>query len=128
MMALPYADRSLDAVVIGYGLRNVPDFRGALAECARVLRPGGVLGCLDFARPEDTAWRDVLLGYLSLAGSLYGWWWHGEADVYRYIARSVERFVSHRELARAMREAGFTVEIERPKLAGGVCLHLATRR
>jgi demethylmenaquinone methyltransferase/2-methoxy-6-polyprenyl-1,4-benzoquinol methylase len=127
MMALPYGNGSADAVTIGYGLRNVPDFHGALRECARVLRPGGVLGCLDFARPENPAWRDVLHGYLSLAGSLYGWWWHGEADVYRYIARSIETFVSHRELAQAMREAGFTVQLERPKLGGGVCLHVAVK-
>ncbi|MHB8068676.1 MAG: class I SAM-dependent methyltransferase [Desulfobaccales bacterium] len=38
---LPYADAALDAV-FGFGvLHHVPDWRGGLAEIARVLKPGG---------------------------------------------------------------------------------------
>ena len=127
MMALPYGDGELDAITIGYGLRNVPDFRGALAECARVLKPGGVLGCLDFSRPENWAWRDVFLGYLAIAGSVVGWWWHREPDVYRYIGRSIDRFVSYSDLSRAMREVGLEPSVVRPRLHGGVCLHVCRK-
>ena len=40
-LALPCADASADAALIGFGLRNVADYRGALAELRRVVRPGG---------------------------------------------------------------------------------------
>jgi SAM-dependent methyltransferase len=43
--ALPFADGSLDAVVSVSVLEYVPDARAVLAECARVLRPGGILVC-----------------------------------------------------------------------------------
>ena len=43
--ALPFADGSLDAVVSASVLEYVPDPGAVLAECARVLRPGGVLVC-----------------------------------------------------------------------------------
>src|SRR5581483_10483491 len=39
--ALPFRDRAFDCVSIGFGLRNVTRKERALAEMARVLRPGG---------------------------------------------------------------------------------------
>ena len=53
MTALPFADGSFDVVTTGYGLRNVPDLDAAVAEIARVLRPGGRFASLDFNRPES---------------------------------------------------------------------------
>ncbi len=47
-LALPFPDAAFNAATIGYGLRNVADIPRALAELARVLRPGGRLAVLDF--------------------------------------------------------------------------------
>ena len=44
-MALPFEDASFDVVSTGYGLRNVPELQGAIAEIKRVLRPGGDPAC-----------------------------------------------------------------------------------
>lgn len=40
---LPYGDGEFDCVFAGWVLYHVPDLERALAECARVLRPGGRL-------------------------------------------------------------------------------------
>jgi SAM-dependent methyltransferase len=42
-MALPFADRSLDVVIIFEALYYVPDANKFADECRRVLRPGGVV-------------------------------------------------------------------------------------
>lgn len=42
-MNLPFADGAFDAVTIGFGIPHVPDPSRVFRECARVLRPGGVL-------------------------------------------------------------------------------------
>ena len=122
------ADASVDLVTAGYGFRNVPDFRAALAECARVLRPGGRLLTLDFYRPESALWRALFLGYLRVAGDLVGWLWHREPVVYGYIARSIDHFVSWREFAAALEQSGFVVERVRRHLLGGIAMHAARRR
>lgn len=42
-MDLPFADASLDAVILFEALYYVPDAQKFVSECARVLRPGGVV-------------------------------------------------------------------------------------
>lgn len=125
MLAIPLRDGRVDLVTASYGLRNAADVDASVAEIARVLRPGGRFVSLDFFRPESAAWRALFLGYLRVAGWLVGWLWHGEPDAYVYIPRSIDRFVSHRELARALEDAGFRVTAMRVKLLGGICIHCA---
>jgi ubiquinone/menaquinone biosynthesis C-methylase UbiE len=47
---LPFRDASFDTVVCTLGLCTIPDDRGAVAEAARVLRPGGCLLLLEHVR------------------------------------------------------------------------------
>lgn len=47
---LPMATASVDAVMLVSMLHHVPDWRAALAEARRVLRPGGRLALMAFAR------------------------------------------------------------------------------
>ena len=53
--ALPVRDRTVDVVTVGQGFHWF-DADAALAEAARVLRPGGVLALLWNARDEGTPW------------------------------------------------------------------------
>ena len=50
-LRLPFKDGAFDAVTISFGLRNVEDSLGALAEMHRVTRPGGVLVVCEFSTP-----------------------------------------------------------------------------
>src|SRR5262249_23474486 len=63
-LALPFADGSFNAVTILFGLRNVVDPVGALAELARVTRPGGRLVVCEFSHPTNPIFRRAYLGYL----------------------------------------------------------------
>ena len=58
-LALPFADASFDSVTITFGLRNVVEPAIALAEFARVTRPGGQLLVCEFSTPR----RPFRLGY-----------------------------------------------------------------
>src|ERR1700761_1314722 len=60
---LPLADASADAYSIGFGLRNVTDIPGALAEARRVLRPGGRFLCLEFSKLTAPALRPAYDAY-----------------------------------------------------------------
>ncbi len=124
---LELPDASMDVVTGGYALRNVPDWRAGLRELARVIRPGGRLVTLDFYRPEQAVWRALLLGYLRVAGDLFGLRWHGRAVVYGYIARSIRDFASWQAYSSALVEVGFHEVRVRTHLLGGVAQHVAIR-
>ena len=125
LLALPFADGSFDAATVGFGIRNVEDLDSGLRELARVLRPGGRLGCLEITRPRGALkpffrlWFD---GLVPLAGKVLP----GGA-AYSYLPASVRRFPGPQDLEAAMRRAGFR-EIGWRLLGGGiVALHVATR-
>jgi demethylmenaquinone methyltransferase/2-methoxy-6-polyprenyl-1,4-benzoquinol methylase len=122
---LPFADGSFDAVTVGFGIRNVSDLELGLRELARVLRPGGRLGCLEITRPRGIMrpffrlWFD---GLVPLAGRVLP----GGA-AYTYLPASVRRFPGPTDLAAALERAGFR-EVRYRLLAGGiVALHTAER-
>ena len=127
MTRLDAATGSADLVTAGYAFRNVPDHRAALREAARVLKPGGRLLTLDFHRPENRAWRALVIGYLTLAGGIVGWLWHRLPVVYAYLGPSVEHFVSWQQFSHDLRDAGFVVESVRRKLLGAIAIHVARR-
>jgi len=124
-MALPFEDASFDAATIGFGIRNVSDLEAGLAELARVLSPGGRLGCLEitqprgFLRPFFRIWFDHLIPF---AGKVLP-----GGGAYTYLPASVRRFPGPEELAAAMERSGFT-DVTFRLLAGGiVTLHTARR-
>jgi demethylmenaquinone methyltransferase/2-methoxy-6-polyprenyl-1,4-benzoquinol methylase len=125
LLALPFEDGSFEAATVGFGIRNVEDLESGLRELARVLGPGGRLGCLEITRPRGALkpffrlWFD---GLVPLAGKLLP----GGA-AYSYLPASVRRFPGPEDLAAAMHRAGFE-EIRWRLLGGGiVALHTATR-
>ena len=127
MTALPFDAAQFDLVTTGYGLRNVPDLNGAIAEIARVLRPGGRMLSLDFNRPQSRIVRAVYLSYLTIAGSLLGWILHRDPDTYRYIPESIKRYPGAEGVADRLRARGFDAVHVIPLLFGLMSLHVARR-
>jgi demethylmenaquinone methyltransferase / 2-methoxy-6-polyprenyl-1,4-benzoquinol methylase len=124
-VTLPFPDASFEAVTVGFGVRNLVDLEAGLVELARVLVPGGKLGCLEITRPRGVLrpffhlWFD---GLVPLAGkALPG------GGAYSYLPASVRRFPGPEDLAGAMRRAGFA-HVGWRLLGGGiVALHVGTK-
>lgn len=127
MGALPLMSGTVDVVTTGYGLRNVPDLDVALAEMARVLRPGGRFLSLDFNRPDSLLIRTAFLWYLAVVGGTLGWILHGDPDTYRYIPASIRRYPGAAGVAARLAAHGFTAIRVVPLLFGLMTLHRAER-
>lgn len=125
--ALPIARASVDVVTTGYGLRNVPDLDAAIAELARVLKPGGRFLSLDFNKPDHHLVRACFLGYLTVVGSVLGWLLHRDPDTYRYIPASIRRYPGAAGVADRLRAHGFTELRTVPLLFGLMTIHRARR-
>jgi demethylmenaquinone methyltransferase / 2-methoxy-6-polyprenyl-1,4-benzoquinol methylase len=116
-MQLPFADATFDAVTCGFALRNFAALAPVLAECARVLRPGGRVALLDVAEPESP-----------LARSVHGAWFRhvvpfvggvvSDRAAYRYLPASTAYLPPLPELLALVVSAGI-VEVARRTLGFG---------
>ena len=127
MTALPVPAASVDVVTTGYGLRNVPDLDRAIAEIARVLRPGGRFLSLDFEKPASAPWRQAYFAYLTVVGATVGTLLHGDPDTYRYIPASLARYPGAGAVAARLRAHGFAEAAVVPKMGGFMAIHVARR-
>lgn len=119
--ALPLGDGVADVVSIAFGIRNVQEPARAVAEFARVLKPGGRLVVLEFDRPgfAPARWlNDVYCGWVMprtatmIAGDRSG--------AYRYLPKSVGTFMSRGELCEVLARSGFAGVSARP-MTMGIC-------
>jgi demethylmenaquinone methyltransferase/2-methoxy-6-polyprenyl-1,4-benzoquinol methylase len=116
---LPLPDRSANAYVIAFGLRNVTDIAGALGEARRVLKPGGRFLCLEFSRPVSAALRAAYDAYSFKAIPAIGALAARERDAYQYLVESIRRFPDQAALAALMGQAGFK-QVGWTNFTGGV--------
>jgi len=125
--ALPFPDRSFDAVSIAFGIRNVPRIDVALAEMHRVLRIGGRFLCLEFSN-VDVPGLDALYELYSFnVVPAIGRAVVGDAEPYRYLVESIRRFPRPNAFADMMRAAGLRRVSHRPMSGGIVALHSGWR-
>ena len=121
MLTLPFEAGSFEAATVGFGVRNVADLEGGLAELRRVLAADGRVAVLEITQPRGLlapfyrVWFDrivPLLGKLLKGGAAY-----------TYLPASVRRFPGPDELADLLRAAGFA-DVKYRTFAGGiVALH-----
>jgi demethylmenaquinone methyltransferase/2-methoxy-6-polyprenyl-1,4-benzoquinol methylase len=125
--ALPFADRSFDAVTIAFGIRNVPRIDVALAEAFRVLRIGGKFLCLEFST-VDVPGLDRLYDFYSFnVIPALGRAVLGDAESYRYLVESIRRFPKPEAFAAMLSAAGFRRVAFQQMTGGIVALHSGWR-
>ena len=116
---LPLPDACADAYSIAFGLRNVTDIPGALAEARRVLKPGGRFLCLEFSKLTAAALRPLYDAYSFAVIPRIGERVAGDGEAYRYLVESIRRFPDQKALAKLMDAAGFA-RVSVTNFTGGV--------
>ena len=115
---LPFRDDSFDCVSVAFGLRNMTHKDKALAEMARVARPGGRVLVLEFSRP----WKPLAPAYDAYSFNVLprlGRFIARDEGAYRYLAESI-RMHPDQETLKAMMETAGLATVEHFNLAAGV--------
>ena len=122
---IPLADRSVDAVTIAFGIRNVDQVAAACREMRRVLRRGGRLAILEFAVPTVPGLSRLYLGYLHHVLPRIGRAVSRHNAAYGYLPASIGAFSSPDEFVRILRDAGFSSISAKGLTFGSVILYTA---
>jgi demethylmenaquinone methyltransferase / 2-methoxy-6-polyprenyl-1,4-benzoquinol methylase len=105
-LSLPFSSAHFDLVTSAFGFRNLADYDAGLREIARVLRPGGECGILDFGEPRGMMGRFYRI-YFNKVLPRVGTMISGVRGPYAYLPASVERFPAPEEMLTRIRLAGF---------------------
>jgi demethylmenaquinone methyltransferase/2-methoxy-6-polyprenyl-1,4-benzoquinol methylase len=126
--SLPLPSDAFQIVSVAFGLRNVADTNGGLAEMVRVAAPGGRIAVLEFSSPT---WRPFK--------AAYGWYFRrvlprigqfvarNTTAAYEYLPASVGQFPQGEALAERMRAAGLTDVSCYPLTLGVATLYVGTK-
>ncbi len=105
-LSLPFPNEHFSLVTSAFGFRNLADYNAGLREIARILRPGGECGILDFSEPKGLVgylYRLYFKQVLPRVGTMLS----GVRGPYAYLPHSVERFPEPQDMLDRMRLAGF---------------------
>ena len=125
---IPVVDRSCDAATMAFGIRNVAEPERALAEIARVLKPGGRLAILEFGQPQIPGIRSLYSWYFRYVLPLVGRLISRHQSAYSYLPASVGTFPAPSEFARTLSATGFSHVRAVPLTFGIVYLFIAERQ
>ncbi|TML98793.1 MAG: methyltransferase domain-containing protein, partial [Actinobacteria bacterium] len=120
---LPFADAEFDALTFTYLLRYVDDPAATMRELARVVRPAGRIGMVEFGVPEmalpRAAWRVHTRVGLPLLGRLVSPAWF---EVGRFLGPSIEGLYAREPDLRALWRAAGIADVQERRISFGAGL------
>jgi len=124
-MKLPFPAASFDCVTIAFGLRNMENWSGALAEISRVLRRDGHLLVLEFSLPTRSIVRTIYRSYLHRCLPVLGSFLTGRKSAYDYLGDSIEEFPSGCAMIDLIEASGFRQATLQPLSYGIATIYTA---
>jgi demethylmenaquinone methyltransferase/2-methoxy-6-polyprenyl-1,4-benzoquinol methylase len=124
-LALP--DRSFDAAMVGFGIRNLSDMVQGLREMHRVLKPGGRIMILEFSQPTKPWFKALYDFYSFTVMPLVGQIMVGSWQAYTYLPESIRLFPSPGELSETLRGLGFAKITYQPLSNGIAVAHVGKK-
>jgi demethylmenaquinone methyltransferase/2-methoxy-6-polyprenyl-1,4-benzoquinol methylase len=123
---IPFSNHYFDVVSVAFGLRNMTHKEAALAEMARVIKPGGKVLVLEFSKP-DTMIAPIYDFYSFKVLPWLGEKVANDAASYQYLAESIRMHPDAEALKTMMLGVGFD-QVDTHRMTGGiVALHIGIK-
>jgi demethylmenaquinone methyltransferase/2-methoxy-6-polyprenyl-1,4-benzoquinol methylase len=124
---ISFPDRHFEAVMVGFGIRNVTRMAKGFAEMYRVLKPGGKMMCLEFSKPTWPVFRCLYDFYSFYIMPFLGELIVGSRKAYTHLPESIRMFPLPDELSELLKTIGFPKVTYRSLTNGIAVIHLAIK-
>jgi demethylmenaquinone methyltransferase/2-methoxy-6-polyprenyl-1,4-benzoquinol methylase len=118
--SLDFQDDTFDAVTVAFGVRNFSDREKGLKEILRVLKPNGTMIVLELSEPQNVIVRWFYNLYFKNILPLIGKRVSGNANAYRYLQQTVEKFPMPKEFMSMLKAIGYQ-DVKHKALSCGLC-------
>jgi len=112
VMELDYADNNVDAILMAYGIRNMPDYKKCLQNLLRILKPGGKIAIHEYSLNNSLFshlyWKFLGYGVVIPISTMLS----GSSTIFKYLVKSVDNFLPPQEFENLLTETGF-VNVEK---------------
>lgn len=127
-LALTFQDKTFDALISAFGVRNFENILQGLTEMARVLKPGGQLLLLELSRPTwfpaNVLFKVFTNWLMPLAGKLFT----KDGKAYEYLPASIQLVPQGKTMLELLNQAGFTDTRCTTFTFGACSLYTGTKR
>jgi demethylmenaquinone methyltransferase/2-methoxy-6-polyprenyl-1,4-benzoquinol methylase len=125
--SISFPGAEFDAVMVGFGIRNVTNMNNGFEEMYRVLKPGGKMMCLEFSKPTFAPFRWLYDIYSFYIMPLLGEWIAGSRTAYTHLPETIRMWPLPDELTKILKGIGFS-DVSHRKLTNGIAvIHLAVK-
>lgn len=122
-----FPDKSFDAVIVAFGVRNFNNMELGIKEMYRVLNNKGVAVILEFSKPSQFPMKHAFLFYFRRILPFIGKLVSKNSIAYTYLPETVMNFPQGNEFADILKKTGFG-KVKILKLSGGICsIYLAEK-
>ncbi|CAM9015795.1 unnamed protein product [Wickerhamomyces anomalus] len=99
---------SKDVYTVSFGIRNFTNIQAGLNTAYRVLKPGGIIGILEFSKVDNSV---IDLAYQNWSKFLpvFGQAIANDYDSYQYLVESIQKFPKQEDFKSMIQQAGFYV-------------------
>jgi demethylmenaquinone methyltransferase/2-methoxy-6-polyprenyl-1,4-benzoquinol methylase len=120
-------DEQFDAVMVGFGIRNLTHLEKGFREMYRVLKPGGKLLCLEFSKPVNPLFRRLYDFYSFHIMPFVGGVLVGSRQSYACLSETIRMFASPEELSAILKAIGFESVFYKYLTNGIAVVHLGRK-
>lgn len=124
---LNYAEKTFDAVTIGYGVRNFINLKNSLNEIYRVLKNGGLLIILETSLPSNPLIRFFYNIHTKIYVRIIGMIFSNNSNAYKYLESSAKIFPYGEDFKKILMDLNFKDIRLKIKLFGASTIYIAKK-
>ena len=125
--AMPFQDKTFDAITVGFGVRNFAHLEVGLAEMLRVLKPGGQVAIIEISQPTAFPIKQIYNIYFKHVLPTVGKMVSKDARAYTYLPESVSHFAQGQEFVDILTKVGYKNASATPLTFGTASLYVASK-